>query len=276
MNELPGKDKANTWSVVVWNMNEAGSRKPRAWALLDEMLADISLVNEASIPKERSNGYFRGGEATHGLDPKDRDWASAVLSPHELNDFADDVSTTGPHRAPFANARPGSWTAVLAPIAKVGNVTAIALYGLLDERSDASVHRSLSDLTPLFENRRYNKRLVLGGDLNSWTGWPAGSPSLARDESIFQRIAAFGLVDCLVANPTRDNRGRLQDCPCSFGPECRHTRTRIDRQHPEIPYQMDYLFASPALAERLVKCEALDLGSDSPSDHFPIRATFER
>jgi hypothetical protein len=40
----------------------------------------------------------------------------------------------------------------------------------LDEKSDASVHRSLSELTPLLEDRRYNERLIIGGDLNTWTG----------------------------------------------------------------------------------------------------------
>ena len=153
-------------------------------------------------------------------------------------------------------------------------MTAIAVYGLLDERSDASVHRSLSDLTPLFEDSRYNKRVVLGGDLNTWTGWDAGSRHFARDENVLRRIEAFGFVDCLVASLEREGRGRLNGCTCSLGEACRHTRTRLDRNQPEIPYQMDYLFASPPLAERLLSCEAIDLGPDSPSDHFPIRATF--
>jgi endonuclease/exonuclease/phosphatase family metal-dependent hydrolase len=162
----------------------------------------------------------------------------------------------------------------VVPVPDVENVTAVAIYGLLDEKSDASVHRSLSDLTPLFEDRRYNELLVLGGDLNTWTGWPSGSRHLARDENVLRRIEAFGLVDCLVAALTRDGRGRLAGCPCSYGEDCRHTRTRIDRRRPEVPYQMDYLYASPALAERLLTCQAVDLGSNSPSDHFPIQATF--
>jgi hypothetical protein len=269
------RSPANTWSVVVWNLNEARFRKARAWTILDELRGDISLLNEARIPKERSTGYFRGGDETLGLDPKVRAWASAVVSPHEIVDLADDVRTSGTLRAPFANARPGSWTAAVVPVPGVGKVTAVALYGLLDERSDASVHRSLSDLTPLFEDRRYNKQLVLGGDLNTWTGWPKGS-HLARDENVLRRIEAFRLVDCLVADPSRDERGPLAGCPCSYGEACRHTRTRIDRNSPEVPYQMDYLFASPLLAERLVTCATLDVGSDSPSDHFPIRAMFAK
>ncbi|MDQ3401441.1 MAG: hypothetical protein M3470_10605 [Chloroflexota bacterium] len=43
-----------------------------------------------------------------------------------------------------------------------GAVTAVALYGLLDEFSDASVHRSLSELSPIFHDARYNGRVVRG------------------------------------------------------------------------------------------------------------------
>jgi hypothetical protein len=35
---------------------------------------------------------------------------------------------------------------------------------------------------------------------------------------------------------------------------------------------MDYLFASPALLQRLTSCEAID---GMPGDHFAIVATFE-
>jgi len=264
------ESSVDAWSVVAWNLNEARSHRTKTWTILGGMRADIALLTEARVPRERLEGYVRGGESTLGLDPKARSWASAVVSPHELTDPADDVRTRGYLRAPLANARPGSWTAVVVPVPQVGKVTAVALYGLLDERSDASVHRSLSDLTPLLEDRRYNKLLVLGGDLNTWTGWPAGTHQLARDESVLRRIEAFGLVDCLVMVLKRDGRGPLAGCPCSYGDACRHTRTRIDRNRPEIPYQMDYLYASPALTERLLTCEALDLGPNSPSDHFPI------
>ncbi len=36
-----------------------------------------------------------------------------------------------------------------------GYITAISLYGLLDEFSDASVHRSLSEVSPVFDDDRY-------------------------------------------------------------------------------------------------------------------------
>jgi hypothetical protein len=57
---------------------------------------------------------------------------------------------------------------------------------------------------------------------------------------------ASGLVDRLEA--VREP-GRLDGCPCSFGRACTHTRTRLDPLRPDVPYQMDYLFASRAMAE---------------------------
>src|SRR6266511_2120339 len=48
-----------------------------------------------------------------------------------------------------------------------------------------------------------------------------------------------------------------------------HTRTRLDPRYPKIPYQMDYLFASPELAERLNRCSALD-HDECPSPSEPL------
>lgn len=260
----------------MWNLDEGRSAKARSWKIVEELQATVALLNEARVPTGGLRGQIMGGESTVGRDDKIRKWSTAIFSPHKLHD-PEDVWTTawGKRRAPLANTRAGSWTAAVVSIPDVGEVTAVALYGLLDERSDASVHRSLSDLTPLFEDRRYGERLVIGGDLNTWTGWAAGSRHLARDEAVLQRIEAFGFVDCLVAAQKSD-RGPLAGCPCRFGDACTHTRTRLDRNNPEIPYQMDYLFASPALAAGLITCEALDMGENNPSDHFPIRATFAK
>jgi exonuclease III len=116
--------------------------------------------------------------------------------------------------------------------------------------------------------------VLLGGDLNTWTGWNARREArhLARDRVVLERIRAYGLVDCL--ERTRPP-GRLKGCACSLGEDCTHTWTRLDPRYPRTRYQMDYLFASPALAERLMRCEALSPTEWSRfSDHSPIIATF--
>jgi hypothetical protein len=256
--------------VVAWNMQH----KVASWASLAKLDAEIALLSEARVLKGLESNFV-GGEETEGRDEYRRPWATAVVSPHALRAIEDARASRGGRaiKVPFESSRPGTWTAAVASVPEVGEVTAISLYGLMDEKSDASVHRSLSELAPVFDDARYNELLLLGGDLNTWTGWEAGSPHLARDRVVLDRIRAYGLVDCLEA---KRPSGRLEGCPCSLGEGCTHTRTRLDPRYPDVPYQMDYLFASPALAERLVSCEAL--GHDtwpSPSDHFPIVATFE-
>jgi endonuclease/exonuclease/phosphatase family metal-dependent hydrolase len=155
----------------------------------------------------------------------------------------------------------------------VDRVTAVSLYGLMDELSDASVHRSLSELSAVLDDPAYRRRVLLGGDLNTGTAWPANEPFLARDLNLLQRFEALGLVDCLARmRPS----GRLEGCTCTFGNGCTHTRTRRDPRWPEIPYQTDYLWASSTLAGRLVACRALaDDDWFSISDHAPIVAEFD-
>lgn len=83
---------------------------------------------------------------------------------------------------------------------------------------------------------------------------------------------AYGLVDCL---ERKRQPGRLEGCRCAFGEDCRHTWTRLDPRHPDIPLQVDYLFASQALAEQLTACEALPPPDwKTYSDHTPIVAKF--
>jgi hypothetical protein len=255
--------------VVAWNM----AHRVRSWTALGGLEADVALLSEARVGKG-VKANFLGGERTDGRDGYRRPWATAIVSPHALREIDDARSWRGgrPVKVPFERSRTGSWTAAIVRVPDVGDVTAVTLYGLMDEKSDASLHRSLSELAPVFDDPRYNRLLLLGGDLNTWTGWPAASAHLARDRVVLERIHSYGLVDCLRA---KRPAGRLDGCPCSLGGRCRHTRTRLDTRYPEIPYQMDYLFASTELAKVLMSCEALP--SDrwpSPSDHFPIVATF--
>jgi exonuclease III len=154
-------------------------------------------------------------------------------------------------------------------------VTSVALYGLMDEFSDASVHRSLSELSPVLDDPRYREMVIVGGDLNTGTQWPKREQSFnARDRNVLDRFTALGLVDCIRAKRAP---GRLNGCLCLEGNDCAHVRTRKDPKHPDVPYQTDYLFASPKLASALVSCEVL--ASDewfAISDHAPIVADFQQ
>lgn len=140
----------------------------------------------------------------------------------------------------------------------------------MDELSDASVHRSLSDISPIFTDPNYKEFVLVGGDLNTSTQWTR--PDLReRDQNLLERFEAYGLVDCL----RRKSPGPLDGCTCDLGVECRHAWTRFDPSHPQL--QVDYLFASSALADRLDTCAALSpLEWRAYSDHSPIIASFRQ
>lgn len=273
---------------VVWNMDY--KRAKRNWVMFKdggELACDIALVNEATSPPADVGLNVETEERTVGRDDvtqggkKTRAWATAVVSPHKVAG-PDDVWTLSPEykdrRSKLTVSRSGSWTAAVVLLPNGESVTAISLYGLLDERSDASVHRSLSDLTPLLEDERYNESLLLGGDLNTLCTAKAGSPRLARDQGVLDRIThGFRLADLLQKSMSENNptRGPLDNCRCSFGDDCRHTWTYRKTKRSTVPYQDDYLFASQALADRLIECTARRFTSDWPSDHAPIVATFK-
>ena len=264
-----------TWSVVTWNMNLASKRNPgRNWAFLDRLIEDeqidVALLSEAmGSPRTDTLYGSRGSSGTLGRDGKQRDWSTAIVSKHGPVEIHDAVAVNylGYPRThlPFASSRPGAWTAAQMTLEGELTVTFISLYGLLDDIGDASVHRSLSDLDPLFTDPRYNKHIVLGGDLNLSTQMPQG---MARERSaaVFTRLKALGLTECLEArwNPER----RIEDCPCEQGEACRHVKTKKGDK-----YQMDYLFASESLT--LDDCLPIETQPWRDfSDHAPVLARF--
>ena len=261
--------------TIVWNM----AAKPSNWNRLAEWSeladADISLLCEAS-PKPKGvkaigKGSTIGLEKPLGIDfPVKRDWSTAIASSHPLRLITDARRDRYyDQQIPFRPSRPGTWAAARVDIEGM-EVTAISLYGLMDERSDASVHRSLSEMAPLFDHKEYRKYLLLGGDLNILSNPRPTDPTYARHLNVLDRIKAYGLVDCL---ETKRPRTALPECPCEKGRGCRHTWTKRVKGK-AIAYQDDYLFASPRLAKRLETCVALPFTDDSPSDHTPIVATF--
>ena len=178
---------------------------------------------------------------------------------------------------PFENSRPGSWTAATVAIPDVGTVACISIYGLLDDVGDDSVHRSLSEMSPIFSDKRFTGKIILGGDLNISTqlAKKRDGDLFKRVQSVFDRIEGYGLADCLALKRVP---GRLDDCPCPLGEDCNHTRTKWVGKAGGPPLQMDYLFASRALVngDGLISCNALEpeLWKDF-SDHAPILATFK-
>jgi hypothetical protein len=217
---------------VVWNV--AGN--DRAWSALDRLQADICLLNEAIVPSDRRGAWSAIG--TRGRDGKVRRWTTAVVSTWPSNPITDARPQwrQSKREVPFECSRPGSWAAAIVDT-PLGRVSAVSLYGLLDELSDASVHRSLSEVSPVVDDPRYNKLVLLGGDLNTGTqGTEQDARFNDRERNVLERITALGLVDCVAA---KRPPGRLEGCKCLHGDRCVETadtrtfRTKLTISSPQ-------------------------------------------
>jgi hypothetical protein len=120
--------------VVVWNI----ANNNLAFDALARLNPDVALLNEAS-PPPTLNGIWR--EATEGRDTKRRPWSAGVLSPHRVEEITDARPSWRNSRGDvrFACSRPGSWVAARVVVVPGFELTAVALYGLMDEFSDAAL-----------------------------------------------------------------------------------------------------------------------------------------
>jgi endonuclease/exonuclease/phosphatase family metal-dependent hydrolase len=122
------------------------------------------------------------------------------------------------------------------------------------------LHRTLSDLTPVIDVVRNGSSVVVAGDLNASTQFP--EPYRAAYRVIHERLGSLGLCNVSV----RPEGKPLEGCPCADEP-CRHIRTLEG----PTPYQNDYVYASPNIAEAvsLVDVERTE-AIEAVSDHYPV------
>ena len=151
----------------------------------------------------------------------------------------------------------------------------MSLYGIWDQDerflfAEGTLHRALSDLTVLFQDRR-RPRILLAGDFNIYREWAASSVGgdwSPRYDTVFNRLEAYGLH---FAGPAASEP--LQNCPCGRGSECRHVRTfAFQRKATNRPYQLDFVFATAGV--EVVECAVISDESDwTYSDHLPVGIT---
>jgi hypothetical protein len=155
----------------------------------------------------------------------------------------------------------------------VGIRNRVATWGSLGGKIDASVHRSLSDLEPIVDDSRFNKLLLLGGDLNIFAN-PSRRilPDTATNSFSSESGPTVSPI-CSEWTVRRSSQIATGACPCGVE-DCTHVWTfrARERRRAHIRYQDDHVFASPALAKRLKSCRSA--GFSDASDRAPIVATF--
>lgn len=233
--------KIATWNMGYWqHKNQA----QRAWEYLENVIApDVALVQEAVPPKQ-------GAYSDHFIWKEiggHRNWGSGVFSKglplQELD---------------FDNGRKGAVVAAEVTLQDGSMLTVVSLYGVIDQWSYATttLHRAVSDLTPLLVGKMGRRRVLIGGDFNA--SWPCDKEYGSRSHRIFfKRLQDFGLVDCL---------GGFRAKP-----------VQMHRQHQStISWENDYIFANRAVKSRLMSCDVVDDSAVRKlSDHNPVVAVVD-
>jgi endonuclease/exonuclease/phosphatase family metal-dependent hydrolase len=234
--------------VATWNMGHCMHRSAaqQAWNYLDsDIAADITLVQESVPPIERQKEFCVWRE----IGGK-RKWGSGVLTKGlpvteiklDRNDYL------------------GALTVADVTLPDDSTLVVVSLYGQMEHGySITTLHRILSDLTLLFEGelrRGGRPKVILGGDLNASPQFD-DEYGLKTHRIFFQRLEAFGLMDCQ-GQFTKDRQRTL-----------RHSKS-------DIPWVNDYIFASKTLAKKVVAHKVVEQPEMlNLSDHNPVVVTFD-
>lgn len=222
----------------------------------------------------RSGGIYDD----RGKEPRNLGWGSAVVSfGPSLRPIDSAMSPFKSDPNPVLRTFPGS--VAVAEIQGAEPLVVVSAYGVIDRGyADSTVHRILSDLTPLVDERR-GRGIVIAGDLNITSQWSSRDRSylkglhkecLARDLSVFQRFEALGFHNLVV----RDE-GPLPGCECEAGAACRHVQTQ--RHNSSVfPWQNDYVFVTSDILARSPTVEVFDRDEAwELSGHCPVVIEFD-
>lgn len=268
-----------TWNMDHWRRSKA--LREEAWEFLGRAArVDVALVQEADPLGRGSSAVFRETGILDGRvqPPRDLGWGSAVVS-YGPEVRAIEYATSPFSKVPVTLMRTFPGSDAVAEIQRESPVVVVSAYGIIDHGyADSTVHRILSDLTPLIDARR-GRRIIVAGDLNITTQWSAKHKSflrgrheecLWRDVNLFARFEALGLRNVVV----RTAPGPLDGCECGDGIGCRHVQTqRHDRS--TFPWQNDYFFVSEDLLQLPYTVEVMDQDDVwKLSSHCPIVVEF--
>jgi endonuclease/exonuclease/phosphatase family metal-dependent hydrolase len=274
-----------TITVATWNMNRQASAWDYLGRLRDEEGVQVALVQEATPPADPGPwAAMTPNPEDESLwrisvppDSKRRNYASAVVLLDNGLSFHPQSATplADARYDQFAASHPGQFAVAKVGLAGPGRPLAlVSLYGVWHQPSgngaEATVHRAISDLTPLFLTE---PGVVVAGDLNIFRN--TNNEGQVRFDTVFTRLDAYNLR---LRGPFRSSGSPpLQDCTCGQGADsCDHVETFRPLRKNAKPYQDDYVFASETL--QFLSCKPVhdpEIRERRYSDHWPVMATIE-
>ena len=268
-------------SLLSWNMNQQASN----WTTVLESDVDAALVQEAKPPPPLLSAQMvLDDEGIWGASRQS--WCAAVagLSKRvQLIPIKTQLLGAGDPDALMVS-RPGTIAAAKIRILETGEeIIVVSLYATwgnpvtLGTKSpgwlyaDASAHRLISDLSALIRNQTEHK-IIAAGDLNILHGYgEAGSLYWkGRYDTVFDRMSSLGLR--FVGPQAPDGGKQALPWPSELPEDSRNVPTfRTNKKKPETATrQLDFVFASEGIADRLRVRAANSIEEWGPSDHCRI------
>jgi exodeoxyribonuclease-3 len=255
--------RATSFSVASWNVNSLRLRLPLVLAYLDAQRPDVLCIQEtktadAAFPHAAfgERGYEVATAGSGGYA------GVAIASRAPIGESVSGISAFVEERAPGRRllCRIGSRfvDCVYVPTrTKIGKAEFLdALRADHDARFDAAAEVVLAgDFNICFDERDYaSPRMIAGADVH-----PRRPEDLA-----FRRLLDGRFVDCL-------RRLDSTKGPFSWYPNATWALKR------SYGMRLDYVFATPALAERVAEVvhDRARRADPSPSDHVPVFARFD-
>lgn len=268
--------------IISWNI----AHRPDAWRGLLDGSTDVALLQEACAPPgdlaSRLNvdpepWTTAGAECT-------RRWRTAIVG------LSPDVTLMRYAPRPLSDALPGE-----LPVSRLGTlaaaeithpslhqpITLISMYGLWETAhastgsswiyADASVHRVISDLS-VFVGSRQGHRIIAAGDLNILFGHGEHGETYWADRyaTIFSRFETLGLK---FVGPQFPDGRQADPWPAELPRDSKNVATYFtSRQKPSgAERQLDFVFASTALAPQITATALNSVETWGPSDHCRVR-----
>jgi exonuclease III len=266
--------------LVTWNI--AG--REAAWRYLLESDADIGLLQEATQPPADifSKVGVDGAEWTTVGAGKNRQWRAAIVNvSNKYNlDWIEAKSIEMAKPGELAVSRLGSLSAAKLTMSSGEKIIIVSVYAVWEEAhsevkgswifSDASVHRIISDLSVFIGNAK-NHKVIVTGDFNTLFGYGEHGDTYwaARFETVFSRMKSLGLEFMGLQAPN----GRVADpWPDELPKTSKNVPTFYhNRQKPSTATrQLDYVFASSCLKDRLSVTALNEVDLWGPSDHCRV------
>ncbi len=263
-------------SLMSWNMNQ----QPSNWETVLESAVDVALLQEAKPPpsllRDKIDADYEGIWGKSEIA-----WGAVVAGLSSRIDFEPIKTKAVGDNNPEALSvsYPGTLSAAFVRILEAGEEFIIASLYAKWERpiqqtqpnwiyADASVHRLISDLSALIA-RQNNHKIIVAGDLNILYGYGEYGIDYwkKRYDTVFDRMSSLGLR--FIGPQAPDGGEQASPWPDELPQDSHNVPTyRTNRGSKER--QLDFVFASESIADRLSVRAANNIEEWGPSDHCRI------